>query len=168
MDHPKNLGLLLVVLRVVLVRLLTVVKLVALGLKLKRLPRVGLVQVAALLVVRLPAPLGPPLAALGHQLYVRLLPVETVAVLLHQFGHQGRALLRPRPRGYKHPHHPLPRPLAEHVRVEWVPRVLFHLARRRLLHVLLLAARPVRLSPPARHLLRPRLPGRVALVNLYR
>lgn len=138
------------------------------GLKFERLSEVRVVQVAPLLLVRLSTAIGPSLAPLGHNLHFRVVTFEAVPVFLHQLGHQGRPLLRPRNRGHEHPHHRFPGPVPEKLRVERLTGVLVHLVVRRMVYPLLLPARPLSLPPHPRHLVGARLPRRVPLVNLYR
>lgn len=159
----------LVLVRVALFPVLSVVKLLPLGLKRKGHPCVALAQLALLLPVFLAPGVGRPSQAYGHEVLLAAPPVEPPVPLTGQHGHQGRpSLWLPAPLlcgGHKK----LPGPVAVHPAVKGIPNVLLHLVVRLLRHPVVPGrARPDRLTEWAPVLLGPRLAGRVALVPLHR
>lgn len=150
-----------------LVAFLALLKLLSLGLELKRHPRVTALQLLSLLVLFPGTPVGESIDTLGLQLHKRVVAFESVPLPLHQFGHQHWSLLRSRTRGQRHPHYRLSGTSTHELRVERVPSVLLFLVSRRLVYRVVLPPGADELSESTRYLVRARLAGRVPLFDLH-
>lgn len=112
--------------------------------------------------------MGTTMQSVGHDVYLRAAPVEAVGLVVFVLGYQGRAVFRAFAGGYKGPLHPFARPLAEKVLVKWVDRVLLFSLLGPLRYRVVLSAGAVNLAARLRVFVRPRLPRRVPLIDLYR
>lgn len=159
-------GLLLLVRLLLLLRLLPL-ELFPLGLEFERLGELDVLQLLALLALRLLATIGAELQ-LGATVLAPPWSVEPRLVVLVVLGHVGRLHLGPGRRFAVEPHVPLPGASPRPPWVEWLVEVARLLVVRPLLHPLLLPARPANLRVGPRVFLRSRLAPRFGVVPLHR
>lgn len=75
--------------------MVALLKLLPFGLEVERFVKLQPVQLPQLVVFLMPPSLGPPLKAYGLDLHKWVPSVESVPLILHVMGHQGRSPLWP-------------------------------------------------------------------------